>query len=440
MTLPLRKAIFWVHLVSGLIAGLAIAIMSFTGTCLAFEKELVAWSERDARSVTPPDLAVQPRPLDELVSAARAGADGASPSAVIVSADRDAAVTVAFGRDRTVFVDPYTAEVRTPASTAMHDTLHVLEDWHRWLALSGDQRPLGKLINGISNLAFFALAVTGLYIWWPRRWSRAALRPSVWFTGAHGKARDWNWHNVLGLWSAPVLIVLTLTALPISFRWAANGIYRLWGEEPPAQGGPPAAPAVTVPARGGAERAPYQTLVNAVAAQSPAWKTVTLRLGGPRGGAGAAGPMAGGAPREGGRGEMGLRAGSGEGQRDGSGRGRGQGHRDGSGGGRGAGHADGASIPAVSLAVNERGAFPAFATIQYSLDPYTGEVLRRETLGDASAARQTRMWTRFLHTGEAFGFWGKLIAGLASAAGVVLTYTGFALSYRRFFGKKAAAA
>ena len=44
-----RQTVFWIHLVAGLISGLVIAIMCFTGTALAFEKELVAFAERDAR-------------------------------------------------------------------------------------------------------------------------------------------------------------------------------------------------------------------------------------------------------------------------------------------------------------------------------------------------------------------------------------------------------
>ena len=70
-------------------------------------------------------------------------------------------------------------------------------------------------------------------------------------------------------------------------------------------------------------------------------------------------------------------------------------------------------------------------------NPFTGEVLRRETHADLSTARQIRTWTRFLHTGEALGFWGQLVAGLACVGGCVLVYTGFALSWRRFFpGRK----
>ena len=44
-----RKFIFWLHLVCGVVAGISIGIMCLTGTILAFEKELAAWDEREAR-------------------------------------------------------------------------------------------------------------------------------------------------------------------------------------------------------------------------------------------------------------------------------------------------------------------------------------------------------------------------------------------------------
>jgi uncharacterized iron-regulated membrane protein len=42
------------------------------------------------------------------------------------------------------------------------------------------------------------------------------------------------------------------------------------------------------------------------------------------------------------------------------------------------------------------------------------------------------MWMRFVHTGEYYGVLGQTIAGIASAAGILLVYTGFALALRRF--------
>ena len=48
-----RKVIFWIHLLAGVIAGTVIFVMSATGVALAFEKEIVAWMERDVRRVAP---------------------------------------------------------------------------------------------------------------------------------------------------------------------------------------------------------------------------------------------------------------------------------------------------------------------------------------------------------------------------------------------------
>lgn len=39
---------------------------------------------------------------------------------------------------------------------------------------------------------------------------------------------------------------------------------------------------------------------------------------------------------------------------------------------------------------------------------------------------------RFAHTGEYYGLAGQTLAGLASAGGAVLVYTGLALAWRRF--------
>jgi uncharacterized iron-regulated membrane protein len=400
VNLPLRKVIFWIHLISGLLAGVIIAIMSLTGAMLAFEKELVIWSERDARKVAVPADTTQRISVDAAIERVKTVVPDARPSTVVLSSNPEDAMAVALGRDRTYYVNPYTGEVKQPKSTRVHDWLHVAEDWHRYLGREGESRPTGKLINGASNLVFFGLAVTGLYIWWPRGGNWRQLKPAIWFVrGAKGKTRDWNWHNVIGFWTAPVLIVLTLTALPISFRWASNGIYRLWGETPPVQQGPGAAPAVTVPTPPeGSRRLPLHRLVETVTAQSPTWETITLRLAAPgRGGQQPQTPASGQAAAPG---------------------------------------SNGASAPAANISVRETGAWPLFATTQYALDPFTGNVLRKDTYEDATAGRKTRMWTRFLHTGEALGFFGKLIAGLASLGGVVLVYTGFALSCRRFFGKK----
>ena len=67
-----------------------------------------------------------------------------------------------------------------------------------------------------------------------------------------------------------------------------------------------------------------------------------------------------------------------------------------------------------------------------TLDPKSGEVVKEELFAKLERGAQWRRWSRYLHTGEAGGFVGQTLAGLASAAATVLVYTGIALSLCRF--------
>ena len=218
----LRSTFFWLHLAAGLLCGTIILVMSFTGAVLAFEHEIVEWAERDVRRVEPPAAGAAALPLDDLLAKAKEAATNPDAEAaprvtgVTVSADPRDAVAVNFGRDLGVYyINQYTGEVRSPSTTRTHDFMHLMVDWHRRLAATGDYRETGRAITGASNAAFLFLALSGLWLWWPRKWNLRALKPSLWFAGAKGKARDWNWHNVYGFWFLPVLVVLTATGMVI---------------------------------------------------------------------------------------------------------------------------------------------------------------------------------------------------------------------------------
>jgi uncharacterized iron-regulated membrane protein len=402
----LRTVLFWMHLCCGLAAGLVVAVMGATGAALAFETELAEWAERGSREVTPPAPGAARLPLDALLAKARPAA-GAGPAggggergggrerggpgaqlAVTVSHDAGDAVRVASGREGGVHVDPYTGEVRPLAGAGWRAFFGKMVELHRHLGTSGDQRAVGRAITGAANAAFLFLALSGLYLWWPRRWSQRALRLSLWFRGGlAGKARDWNWHNVIGFWSLPVLIVVTFSGMMISYRAVSNLIYRVAGEAPPpaAGGGPGAAPAVTVPAPPpGAAPLSLEAMVQAAGRAAPDWRTITVRNPGGRG-------------REG-------------------------------------------KAPAVTLSLKHRDGWPLFATTQLTLDPYTGAVLKREGYREYSAGRKLRSWLRFLHTGQALGWPGQLLAGLVSLGATVMVWTGLALAWRRLVPRRRAAA
>ncbi len=372
--MKIGKVIFWLHLIAGIVAGVVILVMSATGTVLAFEKELVAWMERDVRRVVLPPNAER-LPLDEQLAKVRAAHPEMRPSGITVYSDPTIATLVSIGRTNGFHVNPYTGSVQPQGAKRTRAFMQTMVEWHRFLGRHEKQRPIGKAVTGASNVAFCFLAVSGLYLWWPRQWTRSALRAvSLFNWKLSGKARDWNWHNVVGLWSAPVLIVLTLTAMPISYRWATDVIYSATRSQPPAPGG---VPVIELPAAATDVKPLSQdTLLGLAQKEIPQWNQITVRLGGPRG------------PQ-----------------------------------------------PAV-FAVKQGSGAPRFATAQLTLNPFTGEVVRAEKYSDYNLGRRVRSWSRFLHTGEALGPAGQFIAALASLGGVVLVYTGFALAWRRFFHRK----
>ena len=47
-------------------------------------------------------------------------------------------------------------------STGIRRFFRVVTDWHRWLAMEGPRRQLGKAITGAGNLIFLGLALTGM--------------------------------------------------------------------------------------------------------------------------------------------------------------------------------------------------------------------------------------------------------------------------------------
>lgn len=421
-----RQIFFWLHLVAGLLAGIVIAVMAFTGAALAFEKEIVAWAERDVARVTVPANGER-LSLDELQQRVRTANPEARANGITVKRDQAAAVLFSAGREGGSYADPYTGAVSAQGAVKTRAFMHTMTDLHRFLGAHGEStRPVGKAVTGACNLAFLFLGVSGLYLWWPRSWSWRGFKAiAVVNLKASGKARDWNWHNAIGLWCAPVLIVLTLTALPISYRWAGNLIFTLTGTELPATGTGPGAgagPTVEVPKPApGTKPLGYDALLRTVHREVPDWEQIAFRTGGARGGTRPAGGAPVAAPVEGER-----RA---EAPRDGGA----QGSARPSGGEAGRGENRGPQ--AITATVRSAGTWPRTATTTLSLDPFTGEVLRREGFGDQNAARQVRSWTRFLHTGEALGWGGQFIAGVACLGGLFLCWTGFALAWRRFFGR-----
>ncbi len=364
----LRKIIFWCHLPVGVIAGLVILNMCVTGVLLTYEKQITSWADTRSYRSAPPTPETRRLPVETLITKARE-ARGTNPTAVTLKADASAPAEIAFGRETTLFLNPYSGTILGEGSQKVRSFFRGVTEWHRWLGAKGENRNVARAITGACNLGFLFLVASGFYLWWPRSWNLKSLRNVIWFRrGLPSRARDFNWHNTIGFWSAVPLFIVVLSAVVISYTWAGNLVYRVVGETPPAPR------ANQAPQSSTNNQTP--SLANLDSAWQRAeqqvgdWRSITMQL-----------PAS-------------------------------------------------ASAPLTFNIDRGNGGQPQKRS-QLVLDRSTGEVVRWEPFSSYTRGRQLRSILRFAHTGEVVGIVGQTIAGLVSIGGAFLVVTGLALAIRR---------
>jgi len=252
----------------GVIAGVIIFTMSVTGVALTFERQVLDWADRrDARSTPSPGA---PRlPLADLIAKS-----GGTPSAVVVRSDPSEPVELIMGRDHTIYLNPYTGTVTGEPSKRAHAFFQSMRQWHRWVAMSDSARKNTEPIYDAANVLFLFILVSGPFLWWPKKLTWRHLRPIVWFRGGlSGKARDFNWHNSIGLWTSIPLAIIVASGVVLSYQWANNLLYRMTGTEMPRQG------RIESIDKSDAPRA-WQGLDSWVAraeARMPEWRSISVR-------------------------------------------------------------------------------------------------------------------------------------------------------------------
>ncbi|MBI3549079.1 MAG: PepSY domain-containing protein [Elusimicrobia bacterium] len=369
----MRPVLFWCHLATGCAAGLVVLLMSATGVLLAFEPWILARVERDPLPAASSERA---RP-EALVSRAVGLESAAKPTAVVLRADPQSAAIVLFGSQRTVLFGAHDGRLLDRASRARLFFKSV-EDLHRWLG----SKDFGRPITGAANLAFLGLVCSGFFLWWPRK---GGFRKSAILDGRlKGRAKDWNRHNVFGLWALPMLSIITVSGAVMSYPWANALLYRLAGSPAPASAaadsgrkrddGKTKSKAKDAPNPAAAAAfAGLDALWDAAREKVPAWTAITLRL-----------PKDPGSP--------------------------------------------------ASASIEVRGALGPPHRYNLTIDPETKAILKWEPYETHSRGQRWRVWLRFLHTGEALAIPGRAFAVFASLAGCVLVWTGFAMALRRLRG------
>ena len=209
---PLRRALFQIHLWTGVVIALYVVVVSVTGAALVFRIHLQRAAHPELLTASTDGPQADIATVLESVRDAYPGARVSGVDAPTTVRPTHLAYVTEGGRFHTVLIDPVTAEVL--GELPEHSVVRTLQDLHFDL-LAGRT---GRVVNGIGALCLLLLCLTGVFVWWPERagWRRALSvdwrRP--W------RRVTWELHGAVGIWT------LVLTA-----GWAVTGAYFVFPDQ-----------------------------------------------------------------------------------------------------------------------------------------------------------------------------------------------------------------
>lgn len=382
----IRKTFFWLHLIIGCSAAIFIFLMSITGVALTYERQMIKAAEQ-ADYPIPATSSTQVLPLSELLIIAQ-GYPTKKTAEIVIENQPNAPIIVKDGRKKIAFLNPYTgAEMAVPGQDTK-TFFGKLRAFHRWLTLDGRFSETGRWVNGIANIIFVILILSGLYLWLPKRFNSRALKQRLILSKNYPSksARNYQWHNVFGVYMAPVLFVLVVTAVFFSFKWPGNTLKNLVSTESVSLAKP-----VQVSAQQALLQLPMEQQLLRVKALYPQWQNIQFSLDT-----------------------------SSDSSLD---------------------NLLDSSLDDLleNMPTNNKvyqvdqgnGGEPQ-KRLKVLLNKTTGDLVQEQKFEQLSTYSKLRSYIRFLHTGEFFGLFGQTIAGLASLLACLLVYTGIMLSWRRW--------
>lgn len=198
------------HVYLGIIAGAIVAFVGVTGSILVFQDEIDRALNPELFTVTEQQHKMS---FAEIVPLIRQKHPQLKFSYMMMEEDKPnlAYRLFNFKTEDEYFINPYTAEL---SGKRLHESsfIHIVTELHRTLLVP----TAGRYIVGLTTLCLLILTISGLRLWIPAKWNqlRSVLTVKL---NAGFKRQNYDWHNVLGFYSAPVVTLLALTGFCITF-------------------------------------------------------------------------------------------------------------------------------------------------------------------------------------------------------------------------------
>ncbi|MFT3902337.1 MAG: PepSY-associated TM helix domain-containing protein [Niabella sp.] len=223
----INRIIAWLHLWPSIVSGIILVFVCLTGTIVVYGDEIMDFTAGDAKYVTPQD---GPRiTVQQINDNLKKAYPGYTVSEYVFFKDPGRSIRIRAFNPKPmmlsmVYMNPYTGEVLKKDNTVYF--FFVTAHLHSELLA----HEVGHWIVIISTIVFVISCITGLVLWWPKRWNRATRQAS--FTikwKARFKRLNYDLHNVYGFYSLIICLILGITGLMIAFPGLKNGIFKAAG-------------------------------------------------------------------------------------------------------------------------------------------------------------------------------------------------------------------
>ncbi|EJN09961.1 sulfite reductase flavoprotein subunit alpha [Herbaspirillum sp. YR522] len=224
----LKNIWFQIHWFIGITAGTILMTIGVSGAMISFREEIV-----DLLNPGVMHVAVRQQPAltpQQLLDAIGRVEPQRRVASLSITSAPGTAARVVFApppgqrRGEARYADPYTGALSGPLSG--QEFFELTERFHRWLLLPTE---VGKVVLGTLALSLLTLALSGLYLRWPRRplslqaWLRLDFRLS-------GRSLLWNLHSVIGTWALAMYVIFSVTGAYWALDWFKQGLNTLAGE------------------------------------------------------------------------------------------------------------------------------------------------------------------------------------------------------------------
>lgn len=245
-----KKTVLFLHRWLGITSGLLVVILSLTGCLFVFHQEISNWVRHDTFYADGVPANHQTLPIGKLQNKVKEALDvNHLPYGLRTYKDPNhnwSAMLYKGGVDswtyfgsmkvyKTAYINPYTGQIEGIVNEK-EDFFQIMKGLHWSLLLA---TPIGQPITVWGTVIFIVMLISGMILWWPKRWSKAERQKSFkikW--GSSWRRVNYDLHNVLGFYFLILSLIIAFTGLYWYFPSAKKSLHFLGTSEYKLPSGP----------------------------------------------------------------------------------------------------------------------------------------------------------------------------------------------------------